>query len=75
MMPRVKRLLKDASVEVASRRRICHHNRSGHEIHKGDACLVVKEPEGGKRNYCELCAMEILDQVADDLDTLRAALS
>lgn len=74
-MPQIKRLLKDASIEVASAKRICHRNRAGHEIDKGDACLVVKEPEGGKRNYCGLCAMEILDQVADDLDILRAALS
>lgn len=74
-MPQVKRLLKDASIEVASRKRICHRNRAGHEIAMGDSCLVVKEPEGGKRNYCAQCAAEILDQAADDLHILRDAFS
>lgn len=74
-MPQVKRLLKDASIEVAARTRICHRNRSDHEIRKGDSCLVVREPDGAKRNYCSLCAMEILDRVADDLDGLRSAFT
>jgi len=74
-MPQIKRLLKDATVEIAAAARICHRNRANHRITKGESCLVVKQPEGGKRNYCSECANEILDQAADDLESLRSSFA
>lgn len=75
-MAKVKRILKDASVETAVRKRICHHSRTKHEIPGGTQCLVVKDPaSGGSRNYCPECAASILDQADDDLSALRAQLS
>ena len=73
-MPQIRSLLKDASVEVAERKRTCHRNRAAHTIAKGDACLVIIEEMGNKKNYCRACAAEILGKVEDDLGALRTAL-
>ena len=73
-MSRVRRVV-NASVEVAAAKRICHHNRKDHSISKGEACLVVRDPSsGGKKNYCDICGLEILDRAADDLHVLREQL-
>lgn len=76
-MAKVRQLLKDASVETAARKRVCHHNRKKHEIASGTECLVVKDPanSGSKKNYCPECAAAILDQAEDDLSALRVQLS
>ena len=74
-MSKVRRVLVAVSVEVAQRRRICYHNRKNHSIEGGSACLVVKEPGNGQKNYCVTCGMEILDRAADDLAVLRQRLS
>lgn len=74
-MPQTRRLLGAASVEVASRKRLCHRNRRQHSVPKGGACLVVKNADGGSKNYCPECALAILDQAADDLQSLRDQLS
>jgi hypothetical protein len=59
-MPKVRDIICHVSVEIASRKRICHRNRKDHTIHGGQACLVVREESGGKRNYCAVCAKEIV---------------
>jgi hypothetical protein len=74
-MPRVRRVLGACTVEIAQRCRICHRDRQNHSITRGTPCLVIKDPGGGARNYCPQCALAILDQAADDLETLRAQLS
>ena len=71
-MPAVRRLLGVATVEVAARKRICHRNRTGHEILKEESLLVIKDGEGHTKNYCRQCALEIFDRAADDLADLRA---
>ncbi len=73
-MPQIRSLLKDASVEVAERKRTCHRNRVAHTIAKGDACLVIIEEMGNKKNYCAACAADILGKVETDLAYLRTAL-
>ncbi len=67
-MPKLKRLLLPASFETAQRRRRCSRNR-GHEISKGDKCLVIKE-NMNKNNYCMECAHLILQKAKEDLDLL-----
>lgn len=75
-MAKVRQLLKDAHVETAARKRICHHNRKKHEVPGGTECLVVKDPaSGGSKNYCPECASEILDRAEEDISLLRAQLS
>lgn len=75
-MAKVRQLLHGASVEVAIRRRICHHNRKQHSIAANTKALVIKDPaSGGSRNYCPACAEEIFGQVEVDLAALRTELS
>jgi hypothetical protein len=70
-MPKIRDIICHVSVEIASRSRICHRNRKEHSIQRGEACLVVKDDSGGKKNYCHICAAEIqvLQRVA--LPTFR----
>lgn len=76
-MPTVKAVLGHVSVETAQRKRNCSRHKSGkaaHPIVKDEACLVVKDSDGSKRNYCQESAEEILGQAESDLVTLRKAL-
>jgi hypothetical protein len=74
-MPKVREVLAHVSVQTAERRRICHRNRDSHAITKGESCLVVREAaSSGSKNYCLVCAVPILEQAAQDLADLRAAL-
>jgi hypothetical protein len=74
-MAKVRRILSAVKIEVAQRKRICHHDRKGHSIEKGTTCLVIRESSGeGHKNYCMACGLEILDQAADDLASLRGSL-
>lgn len=74
-MAKTRQVLKAVSVEVASRMRKCHHSRGKHGVAGGDQCLVVKEPDGGKKNYCVSCGNEILDVAETDLEDLRRQLN
>jgi hypothetical protein len=74
-MAKVRRVLNTVTIEVAQRKRICHHNRKHHSIEKGTSCLVIKDASGeGQKNYCLTCGLEILGQAADDLASLRSSL-
>lgn len=59
-MAMVRDIITHVEVEVAARVRICHHNRKKHSISSGQACLVIRAHDGGKKNYCPICAQEIL---------------
>ena len=74
-MAKTRQVLKAVSVEQASRKRKCHHSGGKHRIAGGDRCLVVKEPDGGRKNYCVDCGNAILEVAEDDLDTLRECLN
>jgi len=67
-MPKLKRLLVSACFETAQRRRQCSRNK-GHEISKGDRCLVIKE-NMSKNNYCIECAQLILKKAKEDISGL-----
>jgi len=76
-MPQIKAVLGHVSVETAKRKRICSRHRKGtaaHDIVKDEDCLVVKDADGGKHNYCQESAMKILDRAERDLSSLRAGL-
>lgn len=74
-MPKVRQVLNGVAVEAAQRSRICYHNRKKHSIERGDLCLVMKDPAGnGKKNYCVMCGLEILDRAVDDIASLRRQL-
>ena len=74
-MAQVRRVFGAVRIEVAQRKRICHHDRKHHSIEKGTMCLVIKETSGeGQKNYCVTCGLEILDQAVDDLASLRSSL-
>jgi hypothetical protein len=75
-MPQIRKVLGTCTIESAQRRRVCHRDRKHHSIVMGTLCLVIKDPVGGgSRNYCPTCALAILDQAADDLEALRAAIT
>ena len=67
-MPKLKRLLVSACFETAQRKRRCCRNR-GHEICKGDKCLVVKE-NMSDHSYCMECAALSLRKAREELDGL-----
>lgn len=71
-MPKLKRLLVNAFVEVAQRQRRCSRNK-GHVISHGRKCLVIKE-NMMKRNYCLECANVILQKAQIDLGSLAGEL-
>ncbi len=76
-MPQVKALLGHVSVESALRKRSCSRHKSGnaaHPIVKDKVCLVVKDANGSKQNYCLEAAADMLERAEKDLAGLRAAL-
>lgn len=74
-MPKIRSILGACSVEMAQRRRTCSRDRKNHSIPTGTLCLVIKNTSAGSKNYCPQCALAILDQAADDLESLRAVLA
>jgi hypothetical protein len=75
VMAQVRRILGHVTIEVAGAKRKCHRKPKDHVISKGIPCLVVKDPSTkAKKNYCLVCALEILTVAADDLHALRGAL-
>jgi hypothetical protein len=73
---KVRQLLHAASIEVAVRRRMCHHDRKKHSIPATTKALVVKDSaSGGSKNYCPKCAADIFEQVEIDLGALRTELA
>lgn len=73
-MAKIRHILSHVSVEEAQRQRICHHDRKQHSIAKGEACLVVREPAGGRKNYCAKCASDILEIASKDVRSFRSGL-
>ena len=71
-MAQVRRVLGHVSVETAGARRKCYRKPKDHKIAKGVRCLVIKDGgTGAKKNYCALCALEILTVASDDLSVIR----
>lgn len=75
-MAKVRQLFNGIEIEVAQRKRICHHNRAKHSIARGERCVVIKNDGGvGAKNYCLKCGAEIFDRADKDLAGLRKELS
>ena len=72
-MPRLKRLLLNASFEIAQRQRRCSRD-GGHVIRNGQKCLVIKESMS-KRNYCLECAAVIIGKAERDVMDLKAEIA
>jgi len=73
-MAQVRDVLSHVAVEEAQRPRICHRNRKKHSIAAGESCLVVSDENGGAKNYCAVCASEILKSAQRKLLAAAAAL-
>lgn len=75
-MAKVRQLFNTVSVDVAKRRRICHHNRAKHHVAAGERCLVIRDPaNSSSKNYCMACGTAILDRAQQDLNGLRSELA
>ena len=53
-------IITHVEIQVASGKRICHHNRRQHSVQTGNKCLAIHDHDGGRKNYCLACATEIL---------------
>lgn len=72
-MAQTRDILGKVSIETADRKRRCHHKPS-HSIVAGEQCLVVKGALPNERkNYCHLCAVDILKKATGRLEELRSA--
>ncbi len=75
-MPQIRKVLGVCGIATAKRQRVCHRNRKEHSIEQGEVCLVIKDTvNGGSKNYCRTCALDILDQASADLKALRDELT
>lgn len=61
-MATVRDIIIHVEVQVASAKRICHHNRKDHGIAKGQKCLAIRDAGGSRKNYCLACATVILQK-------------
>lgn len=60
-MAQTKNILKHVLVETASAQRKCYHKPKLHKIAMGQTCLVVVDTSSrARRNYCAVCAGEII---------------
>jgi hypothetical protein len=67
-------IIKHVATDTAKRKRRCHRNQE-HQIAAGDTCIVVKDGAfRGAKNYCVICAPDILDAAQVKLESLRAEL-
>jgi hypothetical protein len=73
-MPKVTQVLKHVTVQAAGAKRTCARNRAKHSIAKGELFLLVKDGQGGYKNFCVTCAEPVLNKAQEDLDKLRVEL-
>jgi hypothetical protein len=71
LMATVRDIITHVEIEVAVRTRICHHNRQEHEIMSGQKCLVIREHDGSRKNYCLDCSKAILVKAKNKLSVLE----
>ena len=72
-MATIRNILRHVRLEIAKKRRRCHH-KAAHKITKGTVCLVVVDERGGKNNYCSECAKPMLDAVTHQLTAFAVGL-
>jgi hypothetical protein len=70
-MAAIRDIVTHVEVETALHRRICHRNRKQHSVQMGQKCLAVHDDDGGRKNYCLPCALEILAKAKTKLLTME----
>jgi hypothetical protein len=70
-MAAVRDIITHVEVEIALGKRICHRNRKQHSVQKGQKSLAIHDHDGGRKNYCLPCAMDILAAAKLKLLTLE----
>ena len=70
-MAAIRDIISHVEVETALHKRICHRNRRQHSVPMGQKCLAVHDSDGGRKNYCLPCALEILTKAKTKLLTLE----
>jgi hypothetical protein len=74
-MPKVRDILVHVSVSGAVRTRKCHRN-SEHSVQPGEPFLLVREAQSlGSKNYCKVCAREILALAKARLEDIAKRLT
>jgi hypothetical protein len=74
-MSQTKDILKHVLVETAAVQRKCYHKPKLHSISKGELCLVVKDTSSrAKRNYCTVCADEIVKLGESKISAMKRSL-
>jgi hypothetical protein len=70
-MAAIRDIIAHVEVETALHKRICHRNRRQHSVQMGEKCLAIHDQDGGRKNYCLPCALEILARAKTKLLTLE----
>jgi hypothetical protein len=70
-MAAIRDIITHVEVEIALHKRVCHRNRQQHSVQMGQKCLAVHDHDGGRKNYCLPCALEILAKAKMKLLTLE----
>jgi hypothetical protein len=80
-VPRYKSFLRRIIIEVARRRRTCHHDKR-HVIRKDEVSVLIQDGQFSRKVYCRVCAAEMLhlarrklDQLDTDIKNGRAGTS
>ena len=71
----IKSLLIRVEVETTKGSRKCHRKPKKHAIAAGEICLVTINDMGGKRNYCGICATEMITKVQGDVENIKNRLT
>lgn len=73
-MAAVRDILRHIAIEIGDKRRKCHRKRS-HSIPAGQCHLAVYDgPRRARKNYCSICAKEILDLASKQFGEIRFQL-
>lgn len=73
-MAAVRDILRHIAIEIGDKRRKCHRKRT-HSIPAGQCHLAVYEgPRRARKNYCPICAKEILDLASKQFEKIHREL-
>lgn len=74
-MAQIRDIVIHVSADIASRKRKCHRNRK-HSIPANFSFLSIRQSNGlGSKNYCSVCANEILNQAIKKLQEIQVKLN
>jgi len=74
-MSQIRDIVIHVSADVASRKRKCHRSKK-HSIPGSFSFLSIRQSNGlGSKNYCSVCANEILGQAIKKLQDIQSQLN